>query len=75
MNILSPGTKVRSRLYPELAGKIRGHAHESGKASEIAYVIEWNNNELAAELLGSYFICAMSWTIEAIENRKEDNLQ
>ena len=73
---LSPGTKVGSRLFSELAGKIRSfEPHKSGKASEIVYVINWGNRELAAELLGSYFIFAPSWTIEAVENQKEENLK
>lgn len=73
---ISPGTKVRSRSFPKLTGKIRHlEPHESGKASEIAYLIDWDDSELAAELLGSYFIYATSSTIEAIENQKEENLQ
>ncbi len=51
--VLSIGTRVKHKKFPQLTGRIVGHEyHSPGKYSALPYTVEWDNSDLAHELLG-----------------------
>ena len=51
--VLPVGTRVRHKKHPELIGKIYSHEyHSPGHYSALPYTVEWDNNDLAHQLLG-----------------------
>lgn len=65
LEIYPIGTRVRHKEYPELVGEIVGHEyHESGKISPLPYLVHWDNNTLAHDKLGIFFVYPSPKSIE-----------
>lgn len=64
---LFAGARVRHRRYPELTGRIQAIERQtSGEPSAIPYNVMWDDNSLAADLLGWFFIYADDESVEAV---------
>jgi len=50
--VLPKGCKVRHVKHPDLTGTIRTHEFCKGKYSALPYTVEWDNDDLAHDLLG-----------------------
>ena len=62
--VLPVGRKVRHKKHTELIGTIRSYEYCEGKYSALPYTVEWDNSDLARNLIG---IIPMWPRLESIE--------
>lgn len=68
-DLLPVGTRVRHTKNPRLTGRIKcWEMHDSGTVSPIPYNVDWDDNGLAARLLGWMWIYASETCVERIED-------
>ena len=66
--MLDPGTRVRHVRHPELTGCISHIERRSdGQPSGIPYNVRWDNDGLACDLLGWFYIYGTDHGLEAID--------
>lgn len=69
---LEVGTRIQHRRHPELSGRIQALEYQlGGEVSAIPYNIQWDNNDLAYDLLGYFFIYASDESIEVEQEPDE----
>jgi len=67
--VLPVGCRVHHKHHPELTGTIRTHEHCEGKYSALPYTVEWDNFDLARDLLGILPLWPRLESLEQIANQ------